>query len=146
VMLEEKIGAAASGQSSPHTVWGQHDTWFFKRMIDLKDEVMLDVSEDEIWRAVVYLCEKGWIDSRPSGHRDQQDTVRFRCSIQKIQQDLGALGYVLPHFALENPMPDSPCLSVRPSDKGAGRVPAQAHLLTSPDESDMKPVRFVRFF
>lgn len=90
---------------------------------------MLDVSEADLWSSVTYLIEKGWVESQQMDGNNQNDTRRFRCPIQKIQQDLAELGYVLPHFALLGPRMDPTCLSVDPADKGDGK-PSSHHSLT----------------
>lgn len=147
IILEEKIAATQSGNQSPHDfLCFQNKAWFFKRMVDLKDEIMLDVSDDDLWSSVVYLIQNDWVESQKIDENDQKDTFRFCCHIQKIQQDLGQLGYVLPHFSLLGSPADPTHLSAKPADERDGKPSLHRNPSYLPDESDLNLPNSSGFF
>jgi len=76
--------------------------WMYKSVAELKEECLLDVSDDTVRRALKALVAQGWLLERNNPVHRWDRTKQYRVNLQKIQHDLLALGYPLSGYTLEN--------------------------------------------
>lgn len=69
--------------------------WIHKSAEELRDEIMATVTVRTIANKLTQLCERGWLQRRRNPYFKMDRTWQYRCNLQKIEQDLNALGYTL---------------------------------------------------
>lgn len=74
--------------------------WIYKAARELKDEIMLDESEQIIRKDIKQLVEWGYLHERDNPAHKWDRTRQYRVDLLKIQEDLDELGYALDEYPL----------------------------------------------
>ncbi|SHF80034.1 hypothetical protein SAMN02746089_02573 [Caldanaerobius fijiensis DSM 17918] len=72
--------------------------WIYKKISELKDEIMSPESEKTIRRKVQNLVEKGYLDERTNPLYKWDKTLQYRVNMVKIAKDLYKIGYFLQDY------------------------------------------------
>lgn len=74
--------------------------WIYKAARELKDEIMLDESEQIIRKDIKQLVEWGYLHERDNPAHKWDRTRQYRVDLLRIQEDLDELGYALDEYPL----------------------------------------------
>lgn len=99
LLLEEEKNCYSNSQGKHH-LQPQHG-WIYKTSNDLIKETMLQVNRSTIRRYTNVLIQKGWVYERPNPSNKWDKTIQYRVNLNKIQEDLLALGQSLPDIYLK---------------------------------------------
>lgn len=75
--------------------------WIYKSTKQLKDELMVDISESTIRRRIKQLVESAWLHERTNPRVGWDRTLQYRPDLEKILFDLAVIGYILPGYKLK---------------------------------------------
>jgi len=75
--------------------------WIYKSTEELRDEIMVTVSDSTVRRRIKELVEKGWLRERRNPRLKWDRTLQYRPDIYRIQRDLWKLGYPLADYPLQ---------------------------------------------
>ncbi|MDI9640439.1 hypothetical protein QM565_32585 [Geitlerinema splendidum] len=74
--------------------------WIYKTASDLVEETMLHVDRTTLRRYLKFLVKKKWLFERSNPQNKWNKTIQYRVNVQKIQEDLMALGLNLSEIPL----------------------------------------------
>lgn len=86
MLEEEKNRETATSAESPQ--YG----WIYKTASDLVEETMLHVDRTTLRRYLKFLVKQKWLFERSNPQNKWNKTIQYRVNVQKIQEDLIALG------------------------------------------------------
>lgn len=91
--LQEEIKRRESGNLPVADIKAVADGWIFKKAAELKDEIMLSVSQNTIIRRIEGLVEKKLLFQRNNPFYKWDKTYQYRVNLGKLADDLKAMGY-----------------------------------------------------
>lgn len=75
--------------------------WIYKKVLDLKEELMLDESEVTIRRKIQSLVKKGYIQERHNPNVRYDRTLQYRVNLDAVVIDMYKAGYVLQGYRVD---------------------------------------------
>jgi len=98
--LEEENKRAESDDQIVRSESLEHG-WFYKSAKELKEELMLDSSENFILKYVKKLVDMGFVEKRHNPKYKWDRTWQYRVNIKKVATELIKLGYTLPEYKID---------------------------------------------
>ena len=75
--------------------------WIYKTANELSEETMLKATHPTMRKYLKLLIDQGWIDERVSSCGRWNKTTQYRVNLRKLQEDLQAIGHILPEVYRE---------------------------------------------
>lgn len=91
--LQEEIKRRKAGNLPIDSIEEIIDGWIFKKAVELKDELMLEMSQNTIIRKIEGLVDKKLLYRRNNPFYKWDKTYQYRVNLGKLADDLTALGY-----------------------------------------------------
>ncbi|MBX9786393.1 MAG: hypothetical protein K2Y08_03535 [Alphaproteobacteria bacterium] len=96
MLEEEKNRGIATTEGFPREEFPQEEPpqygWIYKTASDLIEETMLHVDRTTLRRYLKFLVKQKWLFERSNPQNKWNKTIQYRVNVQKIQEDLMALG------------------------------------------------------
>lgn len=99
MLEEEKNREIATTEGFPQEESPKYG-WIYKTASDLVEETMLHVDRTTLRRYLKFLVKQKWLFERSNPQNKWNKTIQYRVNVQKIQEDLIALGLSLSEIPL----------------------------------------------
>lgn len=119
-LQEEKTRASADGRIVDAT---PTNGWIYKKVSDLKAEVMADESEATVRRRLQELVAKGVLHERTNPNHYWDKTLQYRVDILALMKMLKEIGYELQGWTLNDEIESSNLHGEDSETHGEGAIP-----------------------